>query len=218
MTPKTRERLILLKRFVREDVDIYRLGEQVGLERVHKYREEFKRRQVSRGYFYIPYDEKDGILNDIADSISDEKLVDFFSNLKPTDWLGIGFKGQFYTYSEGERLTMRNASEDVKKDVLEALNQVGERGYALLKAIAELHDLGKWIGDYYGATYADILAQIRKLCGKPLLPAPRDFPILASYRIYYKSGSRKHPTHSIPEERIDSVKEALEQWMGLKGH
>lgn len=44
------------------------------------------------------------------------------------------------------------------------------------------------------------------------MPASRDFAILKSYRLHYKSGSNRYPTHSIPEEAIHAVKEALEKW------
>ena len=37
-------------------------------------------------------------------------------------------------------------------------------------------------------------------------------PILRSCRIYYKSGSKMYVSHSIPEEIIPAVKEALESW------
>jgi hypothetical protein len=97
----------------------------------------------------------------------------------------------------------------LKRDVLEALNQTGERGHAFLKAIVILHEYGKWSGDYYGASYTDILQIMREISGKSLFPTPRDLLIFKSYRIYYKSDSRKHPTHSIPEEMIPVIKEVL---------
>jgi len=214
MLERDGERFRLLKRFLREDADIFRIGDELGLECVSKYREEYRRHQVAGSYFYIPYDEKDAVISEIARSISDQKLVEVFSRFKPRDFLGIGFKGRYYIYEEGKGLKIGSAWDDVKKNVLEALDQLGERGYAFLRAIVELHEEGKWNGDYYGASYVEILRKMRQICGKPLMPAPRDFPILASYEIYYKSGSRKHPSHSIPEERIDAVREALGQWRG----
>jgi hypothetical protein len=36
--------------------------------------------------------------------------------------------------------------------------------------------------------------------------------ILKSYGIYYKTGSRRYPTHTIPEEMIPTIEEELEKW------
>jgi len=209
---KIKERKLLLCRFIREEADIYNMGKELGLGSVDKYDKAYELHQKRGTYFYIPSGEKDKIIEDIASSTSDSKLVEIFARLRPRDWLGVGFRGRFYTYEEGKGLVIGNSWDDVKQDVLEALNQVGERGYAFLKAIVELYEDGKWSGDWYGVAYSDILARMRRICGKPILPAPRDFPILKSYRIYYKSGSRKYPTHSIPEETIPAIKEALEEW------
>lgn len=212
ISSQVREKAILLRRFIREDIELYRIAKEIGLTIANKYDERYLRHEKYGEYFYVPYDDKDHIIEEISRYISDGKLVETFVRLKPRDWLGIGFRGKFYAYEENRGLIVGDATEEVKKDVFEALNQLGERGYAFLKSIVEFHEEGKWKGDYYGATYSDILAKMRKICGKPILPAARDFPILTSYRIYYKSGSRKYPGHTIPEETIPAVKEALEHW------
>lgn len=214
MNIKQHEKLLLIQRFIREDTDLYKVGKELGLNVVDKYDEEYIQHQKhGKIYFYFPYKEKDKIIEEIAQIISDEKLIEVFSRLKPRDWLNIGFKGKFFTYAESKGLTFDSVWDDVKKDIFEVLEQLGERAYAFLKAIIELHADGKWSGYTSGAPYSDILAKMREICGKPIYPAPgRDFPILKSYRVYYKSGSRKYPSHSIPEEIIPIVKEALDEW------
>lgn len=80
-----------------------------------------------------------------------------------------------------------------------------------LKAIIDLEANGKWDQAYEGATWIDILSKIRQLEGK--YPSPRDLAILRSYRIYYKTGSRRYPTHTVPKEMIPTVKDELNKWM-----
>jgi hypothetical protein len=206
------ERKILMNRFIREEVELYNVAKEIGLAIASRYDEKYLRHQKSGEYFYIPSDEKNHLIEEIARSISDEMLLEIFTRLKPRDWSGVRFRGKFYIYEEDKGLTLGDATKEIRKDVFEALNLLGERGYAFLMSIIELHEEGKWKGDFYGATYSDVLAKIRKICGKLILPAPRDFPILTSYRIYFKSGSRKYPGHSIPEEIIPALKEALLEW------
>jgi len=209
---KHMERAILIRRFIREDLTLYRIAKDLGLNVASKY-DEIYEKHLKFGYtFYIPFDERDRLIDEIARTITDEKLVKIFDELKPEDILGIGFRGKYYVYEEGKGLRLESAWERVKRDVLEALEETGERGYAFLKAIIILHEEGKWSGDYYGASYSDIIAKMREILGKTVFPAPRDFILFKSYKIYYKSGSRKYPTHSIPEEIIPAVNEALEEW------
>ena len=208
------ERKILLKRFLAsEDVALYKIAKELGLHIASKYDDSYERSLKSGSYFYIPYNEKDVIIEEIAHEISDEKLIELFSELRPRDFLGLGFRGKYYIYDENKGLKIGNAWERVKQDVIEALNITGVRGYAFLKAIIILHEEGKWYGDLYGASYSDILAVMRNILGEFTTPAPRDFVVLRSYKIYYKSGSRKYPTHSIPEEILPIVKEALDELM-----
>ena len=209
-----RERIILIQRFLgRSDEALYVVGKELGVALAGKYDAAYRDYQLRRtSHFYIPLEERGRLADEIARAITDEKLVEVFNRFKPRDWLGLGFRGRFYTFEEDRGLSLRGSWDEVKEDVAEVLDQLGERAYAFLRAIIELRNLGKWSGDYYGASYSDILARMREICGKPILPAPRDFPILRSYRLYYKSGSRKYPTHSIPEEIIPAVREALERW------
>jgi len=213
---KARERAILIRRFIREYIALYRIAKELGIGLASKYDDAYEK-YLRYGYtFYIPLDERDRLTEEIAKAVSDDKLVEIFNELKPEDILGIGFRGRYYVYEEDRGLRLENSWERVKRDVLEALKVTGERGYAFLKAIIMLHEEGKWKGDYYGARYEDIIAKMREILGKTVFPAPRDFIVFRSYKICYKSGSRKYPTHSIPEEIIPAVEEALEEWRRSK--
>ena len=58
------------------------------------------------------------------------------------------------------------------------------------------------------------MAKIRELKGTyPLLP---DLDILKSRKIYYKTGSTRHRTYTVPEEIIPVVEEVLERY--IKNH
>ena len=213
---KVKERTLLIRRFIREDVILYRIAKELGIDIASKYDNSYEK-HLKYGYtFYIPLDDRDKLIEEIARKITDERLLEIFNELKPRDFWGLGFRGRYYTFDENKGLRLENSWERVKRDVLEALEETGERGYAFLKAIILLHEEGKWSGDYFGATYSDIIAKMREILGRTVFPAPRDFIIFKSYKIYYKSGSRKHPTHSIPEEIIPIVNEALEEWRRSK--
>ena len=70
--------------------------------------------------------------------------------------------------------------DDVKRDVLEALEQTKERGYAFLKAIIKLTKemLKKRDIEYrylYGPSYSDILRVMQAELGRFTAPSPRGF-------------------------------------------
>ncbi len=195
---------------------LYRIAKELGIDAASKYDKDYEKHLRYGHMFYISPDERDKLIEEIAKAISDDRLVEIFNELKPKDFLGLGFRGKYYVYEEGRGLRLENAWKRVKRDVLDALEVTGERGYAFLKAIIMLHEEGKWKGDYYGARYEDIIAKMRDILGKTVFPAPRDFIVFRSYKICYKSGSRKYPTHSVPEEIIPAVGEALEEWKRIR--
>mgnify|MGYP000049956042 CR=1 FL=1 len=210
---KVSERIMLLRRLLRDE-DLYKLAKKLGISEASEYDNEYEQYLKSqRSFFMLRSEDKERLIEKIAQKASDEVLVEFFNAARPKDPFGVGFRGRYYVYDEFRGLRLENGWEEVKRDVFEALKITGERGYAFLKAIIDLHDIGKWKGDWYGASYSDILARMREILGRTVMPAPRDFAVLKSLRIYYKSGSRRYPTHSIPEEIIPAVKEALKEWI-----
>lgn len=218
MQEKKVEREKLIHRFIRREKQLYELGRKLNISWLNKYREEYERSLKGQGYFYIPSEDEKRLIEEIASRISDETLKETFDALKPKDSLvGCGFRGKYYYYIEGKELQFGDSQAQVKREVSEVLSQLGERGFMFLKALVELHREGRWQGDLFGASYSELLAKMRELAGRPIMPAPRDFAILKSYGIYYKSGSNKNPTHSIPEEIIPALEEALEEWQKTMG-
>jgi hypothetical protein len=205
------EKRKLIERFITDSKELYKLGKEAGIRWLGKYDEDFERSKKTGSYFYIHSEDEKKLAQELADCIADEKLKEVFNKLRPRNWQGLGFRGKYYTYEERKELQTESIWHQVKRDVEEAIAQLGERGFFFLKALIELHREGKWEGDIFGANYADILAKMRELAGKPLMPAPRDFAVLKSYRLYYKSGSNRNPTHSIPEEIIPAVEEVLKR-------
>ena len=53
---------------------------------------------------------------------------------------------------------------------------------------------------------------MREITGRSIMPSPMDYVLFNSYKIYYKTGSNKYPTHTIPPESIPTVKQALEEF------
>ncbi len=211
---KVRERLLLLDRFL-DDKELYLLAKRVGIEEAQKYDEKYARFQKEGAYFGFSEEERDIIAQKIAKSVTDEELKLFFDELKPEDCTEAGgtFRGKYYTYHENKGLELRGSWDEVRQDVLEALKQTGDRGYFYLRAVIELYEEKKGRYNYWdGPSYSEVLSKIREISGKLIMPTPRDFAILKAYRLYYKSGSRRYPGHSIPLEIIPAVKRALEEW------
>jgi len=216
---RLRERLMLLARFMR-DKDLIQIALELGLDgRVTEYKRRYEESR-RRGYsFYLPSEERRRLITEIAEKITDEKLAEIFNKLKPEDRLtDIGcFRGKYYTYYEGGELLLHGSWDEVKRDVFDALEQTKKRGYAFLKAIIKLTKemLKKRDIEYcylFGPSYSDILRVMRAELGRFVAPSPRDFAVLKACQIYYKSGSRRYPGHSIPLEILPAVEEALEEW------
>jgi len=119
------------------------------------------------------------------------------------------FVGEHYYFDPDVGVLLENRQSEVEKDIWKVLDETKGRCYYFLKAIVNLYP-DKWDKAYNGARWPDILAEIRRLGGE--YPPPRDLALLKSYKLYYKTGSRRYPTHTIPEEIIPIVKRVLEQY------
>ena len=226
---KVKERVMLLIRYMRDE-DLVDIATDIGLGKyVEKYKEGLEEAKRSGLSFYIPYEERRDLIFKIARNISDERLAEVFNKLKPDDRLLTGldcFRGKYYTYCVGGEFLLHGSWNEVRRDVIEALEQTKERGYAFLKAIIELTKLAMKKGrgiEYcyvFGPSYSDILKVMRSIAGELgkrfLYPSPRDFAILKAYQIYYKSGTRRFPGHSVPLEALPAIEKALEEWKSRK--
>lgn len=204
------ERGILLRRFFYDDRRLYKLGKVAGL----KWFDNFDYRFGRDEYAFFAAEEKQEALTYLTNprELNDEVFISALNEVGPPKYMEIDrFVGKCYYFDAGDGIfKLENRQSNVRKDVLGALEDTKGRAYYFLKAIIKLHDEGKWDKAYGGATWIDILAKIREIKGA--YPAPRDIAIIKSYRIYYKTGSRRYPTHTVPREMIDIIKATLEEW------
>lgn len=170
---------------------------------------------------YVPEDLKGRIIKECVERASDERLVEAFKKIRPSLYPDMPFRGNYYTYLGNGDLQLKGSWSDVKKDAYELLEKGGERIYAFLKAIIDLTEemLRKNDPRYcyiFGPDYGSVLRKMREILGRLEAPLPRDFALLKASGIYYKSGSRRYPGHSIPLEIIPALKEVLEEWKRSK--
>lgn len=206
---RIKERNILLRRFFYDNRTLYKLGKATQL----KWFNTFDYRFGKDKYAYFATEEREKALEKLTSpgELSDKTFISALNEVGPPKYMGINrFVGKYYYFDAEEGVfKLENRHSDVRKEVLGALEETKGRAYYFLKAIIDLHDDGKWDKAYGGATWIDILAKIREIKGA--YPAPRDIAIIKSYRIYYKTGSRRYPTHTVPEEMIETIKETLEE-------
>ena len=206
------ERRILIRRFFWQDRVLYRIGKIAGID----WFDRFDRKFAKDIYAYFSLEEKSEAVERIVNLNSDDRFIRAINEvmkLEPPRYLSIDrFIGRYYFFDSKNRcFRLEDRRDIVREDVRNALKETGKAGYLFLKAIIELWKEGRWDKAYGGATWVDILAKIRELGGKKY-PSPRHIVILKSYRIYYKTGSRRYPTHTIPEEMIPTVEEVLKEW------
>jgi len=205
---KIREREILLKRFFWNDRQLHQLGKLANIDWFSMFDLKFAKDQ----YAYFAEEEKKEARERILNIPNEQQFVDILNKTEPPKYMEINrFIGEHYFYDVNVgQFTSENKTDILRKEVRDALEETKERGYSFLKAIIELYYKGKWDRAYGGATWTDILSKIRELNGK--YPSPRDLAILKSYRIYYKTGSNRYPTHTVPEEMIPTIDNELENW------
>lgn len=205
---KIRERELLLKRFFCSDRQLYQLGMLAAIEWFNMFDLKFTKDQ----YAFFAEEEKKEARVRILDIPDDQKFSDILNKAEPPKYMEIDrFIGEYYYYDANiGKFALENKTGILRGEVRDALKETKERGYSFIKAIIELYKKGKWDQAYGGATWIDILSKIRELKGK--YPSPRDLAILKSYRIYYKTGSNRYPTHTVPEEMIPIIDDELENW------
>jgi hypothetical protein len=204
------ERVLLLSRLINEG-DLVCVAAAAGLT---EYDELCKK--AHQGSVYLSDEARSKVVKDLM-RIEDEKLVEAFRKTKPRLYPDLPFRGNYYTYLGDGNLQLKSSWSEVKRDVHELLEKGGERMYAFLKAVVELtEELLKKHGPRYcyifGPDYGSIVRRMREILGRLETPLPRDFVLLKASGIYYKSGSRRYPSHSILLETLLAVKEALEEW------
>jgi len=207
---QTEERKILLRRFFYDDRRLHKLGKASKQE----WFDDFDYKFGKDDYAYFAMEEKEDALKMLANptEVNDEKFISALNEIGLSKYRGIDcFTGKYYYLDNKTGIfKVDNKQDDIREEVFGVLKDTKGRAYYFLKAIIELYKEDKWDKAYGGATWIDILAKIRDLKG--IYPAPRDIAIVGSYQIYYKTGSRRYPTHTIPEEMILIVDIELEKW------
>jgi hypothetical protein len=206
------ERRIILDRFFNSDKSLHALGKACKITWFDKFDEKFAKDK----YAYFALEEKTEAIEKIVSSnLDDKQFADVLTSQqeKIKHFEIDRFIGEHYYFTPEEEFRNENKQLSIRKDIESAIKELGNRGYHFLQAIVNLHEQGKWDRAYGGATWVDILAEIRKLGGQ--YPSPRDIAILKSYKLYYKTGSRRYPTHTIPEEIIGIVKIVLKKWKSV---
>jgi hypothetical protein len=210
------ERKILLRRIFHSDRDFYKIGKLGGLAWFNKFEAKFERDK----YAYFADEERKEALDKIVSELTDNQFIEIVNKVfsDETRYVGIDrFVGEHYYFDVGVGLKPDNRQAHLKEEILRALGETKGRSYWFLKAIIDLYKEDRWDKVSHGATWVDILAKIRELGG--VYPPPRDLALLKSYKIYYKTGSRRYPTHTVPEEIIPVVEEVLDLYFKrtLKG-
>lgn len=197
------ERGILIRRFLLSDRSLYVLGRKLQLSWFDRYEPKFSKDT----YAYFTAEEKIEAIELLCKQPDDSGFVTALNDLGPIKYLDIdSFVGERYFF-DGSKFSLEDSRQQVRDHVRGAIKETRGRGAIFLRAIISLHRAGMWDKAYGGATWPHILASIREMGGS--YPSPRDLSILKSYKIYYKTGSRRYPTHTVPEEMIPSIEEVL---------
>jgi len=202
------ERKILLNRYFYHDRDFQSIGKACKISWFDRYDDKFAKDK----YAYFSAEEKIEAIDKIASTdLNDREFADVLNSMKEKAITQIDrFTGEHIYFDPDVGFRGENRQPDFKKAVDGALKELGARGYYFLQAIINLYENRKWDRAYGGATWPDILAEIRRLGGQ--YPSPRDLAILKSFKLYYKTGSRRYPTHTIPVETLEIVKAILGEW------
>lgn len=200
---KFEERRIILRRLFWSDRDFFKIGNHASLEWFERFREKF----LKDNYAYFADEEKKDAIYQITHNIPDD--VTFVNSLNHVYGLEKRYQdidvfiGQFYYFETKTGVTTEDRRNELVEKTKGALDDTKGRAAYFLKSIIELYKEDRWDRAYSGATWEDILAKTRELHGS--YPSPRDLVILKSYKIYFRTGSRRYPTHTIPEEMIPTI-------------
>lgn len=211
---KEEERRVLVRRLLYTDRDLYRLGKLVGIAWFDKFDVKF----AKDTYAYFSDGERAEALNSVVRAPGEDSFVKAINTVygeKPGYLLIERFAGSHYCFDKKSGVTRADVSNRTAEETTGALKDTAGRGFYFLKALIALYEEDKWDKAYQGAAWADVLAKIRELGGA--YPSPRDLSILKSYGIYYRTGSRRYPTHTIPEEMMPTVEKTLEMWKNEVG-
>jgi hypothetical protein len=197
------ERRILIHRFLLSDRSLYEFGRKLQLKWFEQFEPKFNRDT----YAYFATEEKIEAVELLCRQPDDPAFISSLNDLGSIKYVDIDrFVGERYFF-DGSKFSLEDRRSELKDQVRGTIKETSGRCANFLRAIISLYRTGRWDKAYGGAAWPDILASIRLMGGS--YPSPRDLSIVKSYKIYYKTGSRRYPTHTIPEEMIPAVEEVL---------
>jgi hypothetical protein len=203
------ERKILVKRFFYTDRALFDLGCVLNIPWFGHLAPRFQRDT----YAYFTAEEKLEATDLLCKQADDTTFVSALNRVVHPEHLEIRrFVGNRYFF-DGSKFYLEDRRLDLRKDIIAVLGETDGRVAVFLRALISLYHAKKWDKAYGGAAWPDILENIREIGGS--YPSPRDLAILKSYRIYYKTGSRRYPTHTIPEEMIPTIEEVMREHVPL---
>jgi len=225
------ERFLILRRFGYTDIDklMYEIAKDLldktqnkeVEELIEKYTPKYEAHSITGSSFYMNYNDRRVLAKEVAKVIDSKTLARLLSRIPPRyDLTGLGlFRGKYYTYVVNGELKLECRWDEVYNETLEVIEKTKGRAYHFLRAIIFLYtaDVDQKYGYSYGPSLAEIQTVIRSNEGKPIMLAPQDYVLLKAYRIYYKSGSKRYPGHSIPIEIIPPCEKALNDWKDKRG-
>jgi hypothetical protein len=204
------ERRILLKRFYYTDRSLFELGTVLRVPWFERFQPKFGR----DAYAYFTPEEKLEAMELLCRQADDKTFVSALNRAEHPTYLDIGrFVGERYFF-DGSKFSQEDKRPALREDVNAVIEETSGRVAIILRAIISLYHADRWDKAYGGAAWPDILANIREMRGS--YPSPRDLTILKSYRIYFKTGSRRYPTHTVPEEMIPTIEEVLRKVPAIK--
>lgn len=198
------ERRILLKRFYFTDRSLFELGTELRIAWFERFKPKFGR----DAYAYFTPEEKLEAMELLCRQADDKTFLSALNHVEHPTYLDIGrFVGERYFF-DGSKFFLEDRRPALREDIRAVIEETSGRVAIILRAIISLYHADRWDKAYGGAAWSDILASIREMRGS-YYPSPRDLTILKSYRIYFKTGSRRYPTHTVPEEMIPTIEEVL---------
>jgi hypothetical protein len=220
------ERFLLLKRFGYANTDklMYELAKNLinktrnrELEDlVEKYKPKYENHLVRGASFYMNYNDRRELTKEVAKEVDNKTLAGLLNNTPPRyDLTGLEiFRGKNYTYIMGGELKLECRWDEIYNETIEVIEKTKGRAYSFLNAIIFLYKIDETqkYNYSYGPSLAEVQSVIRSNEGKPVMLAPQDYVLLKAYRIYYKSGSKRYPGHTVPLEIIPPVEKALNDW------
>ncbi|NIP61279.1 MAG: hypothetical protein GWN01_10245 [Nitrosopumilaceae archaeon] len=208
---KEDERTVLLRRLFWADRDFFRVGHAAKIPWFDKHARKFRQ----DNYAYFGSEEKSEAISHIVNEPRNDIFVKSVNSVykleKRYQDIDI-FIGRFYYFDLKTHVKIEDRRKELIEKVEGAISDTKGRARFFLKAVIELYKDGRWDRGFGGVTWEEMLAKMRELGGP--YPSPRDVVILKSYKIYFKTGSRRYPTHTVPEEMMPTIDEVL---MSSKG-